>query len=321
MDALADLGLTVRRPTMDDLPAVVDLLVTSDIAEFGEPDTDLDETRDFWRRQDLANDHWLATDDGGAPVAYVEVSRDRGVHIEVWVTVHPDHRRRGIGSRLADLAEARAVELVERAPPGTRVTGQAWVNAREDGVREFVRRRGYEPVRRFWRMKIDMGDEPPPGPRWPDGITVRTFDAATDARATFEAAEEAFADHWGHVPATFEEWIKRTEGDSFDPNLWWLAMDGDEIAGTALCATYLELGWVGTLGVRRAWRGRGLGEALLRHSFIEFHRLGRRSVALGVDAESLTGATRLYERAGMSVDRVHELWTRILREGRILEEA
>ncbi|MGH2446831.1 MAG: GNAT family N-acetyltransferase [Candidatus Limnocylindria bacterium] len=319
MDPLAGLGLALRAPTLDDLEAVVELYVASDLVEFGEPDTDLDETRDFWRQQDLANDHWILTDGGGSVVAAAEVSRDRGVHLEVWVTVHPDWRRRGIGSRLADLGEARAAELVERAPEGTRVTARAWVNAREEGVRAFVAARGYGAARRFWRMKIEMGEKPPGAPAFPTGITVRTFRPGQDERATWQASEEAFADHWGHVPAPFEEWVKRTQGETFDPRLWFLAMDGDAIAGTSLCARYLEMGWVGTLGVRRAWRGRGLGEALLRHSFVEFHRQGRRSVALGVDAESLTGATRLYERAGMHVDRVHELWTRILRDGRVLE--
>jgi mycothiol synthase len=289
--------------------------------DWGEVDTDVDETRDFWREQDLANDHWLLTDASGAVVAAAEVSRSKGVHIETWVTVHPEWRRRGIGTRLADLAEARAVELVDRAPEGTRVTAQAWVNARRDDVRELVRARGYRRARTFWRMIIDMGEAAPVGPVWPDGISVRAYDPAADAPATFAASEEAFSDHWGHVPNTFEEWSKRTRGDTFDPSLWFLAIDGDEIAGTSLCATYLDMGWIGTLGVRRAWRGRGLGEALLRHSFGEFHRRGRRRVALGVDSDSLTGATRLYERAGMHVDRAHELWTKVLREGRALEHS
>jgi mycothiol synthase len=321
MTPFADLGLTLRRPTLDDVERTVELYATSDMLDWGEVDTDVDETRDFWREQDLANDHWLLTDASGAVVAAAEVSRSKGVHIETWVTVHPDWRRRGIGTRLADLAEARAVELVDRAPEGTRVTAQAWINARRDDVRDLVRARGYRRARTFWRMIIDMGEDAPVGPVWPDGISVRAYDPAADAPATFAASEEAFSDHWGHVPNTFEEWSKRTRGDTFDPSLWFLAIDGDEIAGTSLCATYLDMGWIGTLGVRRAWRGRGLGEALLRHSFGEFHRRGRRRVALGVDSDSLTGATRLYERAGMHVDRAHELWTKVLREGRALEHS
>jgi mycothiol synthase len=319
MTSFADLGLTLLRPTLDDVERTVELYATSDLLDWGEVDTDVDETRDFWREQDLATDHWLLTDASGAAVAAAEVSRSKGVHIETWVTVHPEWRRRGIGTRLADLAEARALELVDRAPEGTRVTAQAWVNARRDGVRDLVRARGYRQARTFWRMLIEMGDEAPAGPVWPNGVSVRAYDPAADALATFAASEEAFSDHWGHVPSTFEEWSKRTRGDTFDPSLWFLAMDGEEIAGTSLCATYLDMGWIGTLGVRRPWRGRGLGEALLRHSFVEFHRRGRRRVALGVDSDSLTGATRLYERAGMHVDRAHELWTKVLREGRALE--
>jgi mycothiol synthase len=323
MDPLAGLGLTMRGATFDDIELVGELFNLNDRLEFGEPETDLAELRDFWRQQDLERDHRLVTDGEGRLVGYLEVSQRRGVHLEIWVLVHPDWRRRGIGSHLALLGEARAAELVERAPAGTRVTAEAWVNARLDGPKAFVRGRGYRAARTFWRMTIDMGDQPPAGPRWPDGVSIRSFVRDQDEVATWQAAEEAFADHWGHVPAAFEEWIKRTEGETFDPELWFLAIDDatGQIAGTSLCAPYLDTGWIGTLGVRRPWRGKGLGEALLRHSFVEFHGRGRRRVSLGVDAQSLTGATRLYERAGMHVDRAHELWTKVIREGRALEEA
>ena len=58
----------------------------------------------------------------------------------------------------------------------------------------------------------------------------------------------------------------------------------------------------------RAWvivtvGGSGVGEALLRRAFYDLHARGLRRVGLGVDAESPTGATRLYERAGMTVYR------------------
>ena len=211
-----------------------------------------------------------------------------------------------------------ALNASGHAPAGRRVIAEGWVNARADAGPAFARSRGYTPSRTFWRMSIDLGEEAPDPPRWPEGIFVRTFEPDRDARATWQAVGEAFADHWGHTPVGFEEWSKRFGGELFDPSLWFLAIDrdSDEIAGMALCSRYLDLGWVGSLGVRRPWRGRGLGEALLRQAFGAFHADGRRAVALGVDAESLTGATRLYERAGMHVDRVHELWTRTLRDGR-----
>lgn len=319
--APADLGLTLRHPTLDDVEGVAALCLVNDLAEFGEPDTDVGEMRDFWRRLDLASDAWLLTDANHEPVAYAELDADRPLRLEGWVLVHPDWRRRGLGTHLAGLVEERARQIVPSAPDGARVTLAGWVNAKAVGPRAFVTGRGFVPRRRFWRMRIDMGDEPPAPPSWPEGITVRPYVPGTDDRAVFEAAEDAFNDHWGHVPNTFEWWMKRTEGETFDPSLWFLAMEGGEVAGTSLCSTYLGIGWVGTLGVRRPWRARGLGEALLRHSFAEFHRRGRRSVALGVDAESVTGATRLYERAGMHVDRVHELSTKILRDGADLSTA
>jgi ribosomal protein S18 acetylase RimI-like enzyme len=99
----------------------------------------------------------------------------------------------------------------------------------------------------------------------------------------------------------------------------FLAMDGDEIAGVNLCRPHAfddsEIGWVGSLGVRRAWRKRGIGLALLRHSFNEFYRRGKRKVGLGVDAQNLTGALRLYENAGMHVHRAFDHYEKEMRAG------
>lgn len=321
MDTIGQLGLTIRRPTLDDVETATRLFERVDLHDTGAVDTDADETRDDWRTADLANDHWLVTDAAGGAVAYGEVQLRRRVHLEGWVAVDPAWRRRGIGTVLADLVEARATELLPRTVEGARVTLEGWVDTASQAGVGFVADRGMSPVRRFWRMRIDLADEPPERSALPEGIDIRPFEVGQDERATWEASEDAFADHWGHVRAPFEEWIRRTQGDLFDPGLWFLATEGDTIVGTALCSPWLGGGWVGSLGVRRRWRGRGIGEALLRRAFAEFHRRGRRTVALGVDAESLTGATRLYERAGMRVDRVYELSIRVLRAGESLETA
>jgi len=172
---------------------------------------------------------------------------------------------------------------------------------------------GYRPIRHFWRLEIALGKAPPP-PEWPAGITVRAFVRGQDERATHAAIEEAFADHWEHTPIALDEWVQRlTRREDFDPSLWFLAIDGDQIAGTALCYPRgAALGWVRGLGVRREWRGRGLGLALLHQAFGVFYERGRATVGLGVDAQSLTGATRLYERAGMRVTEQYEMHEKIL---------
>ena len=134
----------------------------------------------------------------------------------------------------------------------------------------------------------------------------------------YEAVEEAFAFEWGHRRRPYEEWRKRVYGwRNFDPSLVPVAWDGDEIAGVSLNYPKRmgDWGWIGSIGVRPAWRGRGLGLALLHESFARFRRIGETAVALGVDAENPTGATRLYERAGMRVLYQADLWQKELRAG------
>ena len=163
-------------------------------------------------------------------------------------------------------------------------------------------------------MAIDL-PEPPSPPNWPDGITPRIFLPGME-RAVFDAVEEAFQDHWGHTPQNFEEWTERTRRESFDPSLWFLAMDGDEIAGAALCRLRPDnSAWVSTVAVRRPWRKRGLATALLQEAFGALYRREIHTAALGVDAESLTSATRVYERVGMHVTLRIATYQKILRPG------
>jgi mycothiol synthase len=172
-------------------------------------------------------------------------------------------------------------------------------------------------------MVINM-DGPVPEPVWPEGITFRTYNPETDAEAVYRADVESFRDHFGFVEEPFEEGFegfkhRHIEYEGFDPTLWFLAMDRDEIAGISLCRAHSyddpDLGWVGTLAVRRPWRKRGIGLALLRHSFNEFYQRGKRKVGLGVDAQNLTGALRLYKNAGMHVHNATDLYEKELRAG------
>jgi ribosomal protein S18 acetylase RimI-like enzyme len=113
----------------------------------------------------------------------------------------------------------------------------------------------------------------------------------------------------------FEEWQHWLMGEGFDPTLWFVLEDGGEVAAVELCREHegeAGLGWVSVLGVRKQWRRQGLGRALLLHAFHEFRRRGFHGAALGVDAESLTGANRLYESAGMRVVRQSDVYEKAL---------
>ena len=167
-------------------------------------------------------------------------------------------------------------------------------------------------------------DTPPSAPRWPDGVSLKPFDATRDLEAVYLADVDAFKDHHGYVEEAFETDFPRfkhhfTQTENYDPSLWFIAWDGDEVAGISICRPYSpedeKMGWVATLGVRRQWRKRGLGLALLQHSFGEFYKRGNSLVGLGVDADSLTGALRLYKKAGMSVYSQFDKYEKEIRAG------
>jgi mycothiol synthase len=189
--------------------------------------------------------------------------------------------------------------------------------ADEHELGDLVAGRGYRRIRGSWTMEIEFGAEAPAEPGLPDGIEVRPYRHPEDEQRVYEATQEAFLDHWNFHPLTLESWREfNVKTRTFDPELWLVAWDGDELAGASL--NYPErtgdpgYGWVATLGVRRGWRRRGVGEALLRRSFAAFRARGLRKVRLAVDAENPTGATRLYERAGMRVLRRSNTWERTL---------
>ena len=176
---------------------------------------------------------------------------------------------------------------------------------------------GFEPVRHSYRMEIDLDGR---GAR--AGVAGRRSRCARatadDHAAVYDAVIEVWQDTNDPIDETFDEWAHwHVERDSYDPTLWFLATAGDELAGFSLCRTDPvdpNAGYVSLLGVRRPWRRQGLGEALLLRSFAAFRERGLTRGTLGVDASSVTGATRLYERAGMRVYRDTVFLERAVRE-------
>jgi mycothiol synthase len=311
-------GYRLRVPCRDDIPELIALMAACDRAQVGtaDPYTE-DDILDEWRGRTLETDAWVVVAPDGRIASYGLVMDVGHGQIHTDGYVHPEHQGRGLGTALVRLMEARARELIAAAPEGTRVVAGNGVHLGDAAARAILEREGYTLARCFWRMEITL-DAPPAPPEWPAGITVRTMVPGQDERAVFEAVEEAFQDHWGHVPRSFEQWITRTTRADFDPSLWLLAMDGDQIAGATLSRVHPAGGWIGSVAVRRPWRRRGLARAMLRQAFGLFYARGVRTIGLGVDSESLTGATRLYEEAGMHVARQYVIYEKELRPGRDL---
>ncbi len=241
------------------------------------------------------------------------------------VEVHPEYRRRGIGSMLCRWAEERACGSLRLAPEGERVAIRQQRLSTDEAARELLMGQGYRVVRHNFRMAVEL-KAPPPEPAVPAGMAVRPFVRDREGRALVRALCEGFRDSWGYVERPFEEeyehWMHMLEYDpDNDPApFWFVAVDGEEIAGVCLCnpreAGDPEMAWIHALAIRPAWRRRGLALALLHHSFGHLYHAGKSRIALEVDTQNPTGATRLYKKAGMRVERQYDFYEKEMRPGK-----
>jgi mycothiol synthase len=273
----------LRELRPDDAERVAQLFVES----FGAARTiDAAEVRSWLANEELKPEWFRVLEVDGAVVGYGDIFVDEnGIALDVAAPGHWDV----LIDWLEDEGRARGAPRVRLFfPEGHELAG-------------IAEARGYSLWRSSYTMEVDVVSAPQP--RLPSGIVLRTYEDADDELLR-SALNEAFAEDpfWtGVSPSSFRAFYLGARG--FDPSLWLLARDGAELAGFALA--YPErggdetLGWVGTLGVRPAWRRRGLGEALLLSAFRALHERGLLRVGLGVDTQNVTGALRLYERAGM----------------------
>lgn len=297
--------MNARPITAEDLPALAAFLADDETHLFGRPSrVGVADVTAWLSGVDLSTDSWLFDEDGSLLAAgWVEKHHDTGVAIGI---VHRDHRGRGLGSQVVERAEERL-----RALGVGRV--HAVTLAPDVAAEPLLTGRGYREVRRFWDMTIELGEDPPLEPRLPEGLRIAPF-SSEFAHDFHGALEEAFSEHWEFQPSPFDEWWERQIArPDHDPSLWFLVRTDDEVAAaTRNDPERSGGGWIGAIGVRRAWRGQGLAKALLLHSFREFHRRGQRRVGLGVDSENPTGATKLYESVGMVVDSEQVVWEKEL---------
>jgi mycothiol synthase len=319
-------GLTLRSAQWADLNAVTQL-----IYDVCEADSDItmavtpEELKLEWQTPGftLERDGVVAVTEAGRIVGYEEfVNEYEHSKLRTDGYVHPDFKGLGIGTALLRVIEVRAQQEIALAQPGVRVFIHSTMDSHDNDGRSIHENAGYSPIRFHWRMQIDL-EAPPPVVNFPDGIELRPFVKDEHAQAVLDAQNESFRDHWGSHDNSFEEWELRKFGRAdFDPTLWMIAWDSRsaQIAGFSQNRYRMGIGWIGTLGVRRPWRKRGLGEALLLHSFGEFYKRGTKTIGLGVDAQNPTGATRLYQKVGMHAASEFVTYEKELRAGREMDE-
>jgi len=298
-------GYRARAAVREDLEALIELSREADLADVGFADPARDELLETWAQPwfDLERDSLVIEAPDGAIAAYSEtIAKDATVNVLAFAKVHPSHRGLGLGSFVAAAIETRAAELI---PAGVAAPLRNGFPSTDGSASALFAARGYAHVRSFWHMDRAVAPEEAPPPD-PEGIVIRTCAPGEDERAAWAILDEAFKDHFGYEPFTFDDWLAMWSAfPGYDPSSTLLAVaEGDEPAGVSILLPSEDgVAWVGELGVLMPWRRKGVGMALLRRSFALASAQGSTHVRLGVDTENTTGATRLYERAGMTVRR------------------
>jgi ribosomal protein S18 acetylase RimI-like enzyme len=308
-------GYSARSARPEDVAELEQLFIALDREEGIEPSYLEEDMMSAWRRADfdVELDTFVVLSDSGAIVAYGHVEARPPTDLVSMGWVHPHHRELGLGAFVIEAMESRA-----RAKAGAPAAAfERVVNVVTEWDRPAARLledAGYKAVRHFWSMEIDLKAEVD-RPAILPGVTVRPFDPA-EASAVHAVLVEAFQDHWGTPFPEFPDWSAETlERKSSDPSLWRIAEVNGEVVGSLVADASSGSGWVIDLGVLRGFRNRGIGRALLLHAFHDFKERGLGRAALGVDSESLTGATRLYEGVGMTKYRQIDFYAKDLVRG------
>lgn len=282
--------MNIRSFTEDDASAVAALVARDEEAFYGRPSrvsaADILLFRHFWKEA------WIYEEDGRVIASSTHSIHGNAANVRGVV----GEKGRGIGAAIA----ARGEEFA-RANGVARI--QAGFPEPDAAARRLFESRGYGEVRRFYEMAIELHEEPEV-PALPDGLVLDELHEGEE-RAFYDALNDAFQDHWEWHPLPFDEWIEIRRGQHHDERgpVWFVVRDGAELAAvTRNDANFNGGGYVGAIGVRPEWRGRGLAKVLLYRTFAEFWVRGTRRVTLDVDTQNETGATHLYERVGMQVE-------------------
>ena len=307
-------GYTWRPARREDVPAIHAMLIAVDKADDRTAAGTLeDRQREFddpWSNPEADSLLAFAPDGTVAALArtFVNPKPEGESRAYLWDEVHPEHRRVGdLGEFLLSWLEARGRQRLQATPGDLpRVLRVGCQDNLHDRM-ALYERRGFRAARYFYKMRRDLG-QPIPDMPLAEGLTLRTYSPEMD-HGTLEAFNESFSDHWGFERATQEDWQMFFVGrSSFRPEVTFLTLEGDRVIGFSVnyispednARHGIQEGWIGSLGVRRAWRKRGVASALLCQSMRAFKAEGLDYATLGVDTENLTGALRLYERVGFA---------------------
>ncbi len=286
----------LRRPVETDQPSILELMIRCDVRDVGQPDSDLEDLRYDWQQIDLNQDAWLAFNGEGVLKSYGAVLPwSCGKRLAIYDD--PGTENDELFLSLLVLCEGRAANQLRATADPLQKKVVTHVSDSVEYQKKVLEDAGYSISRFIYNMHIDINGNLPE-PQWPEGVEVRNAKTGIDDRYIHAVIQDAFHKP-DHPDQPFEEWKEfMMRADLYQSDLWFLALNGEDVVGTCLCFPYEDLGWVRQLAVAQPFRKRGLGTALLQHSFRAFKQRGYNKVGLAVESSN-ENAYRLYERAGM----------------------
>ena len=308
--------LTMTGGVLDgaDVDLAYEVVAEADFAAIGRVESSRESLRFQLAGPDgVLEEHRLVEDANGQPVGLLVVERDtvaRRFYVDA-------HCLPGLEATILDPLVMMGIEAGSRlseGEPGWDV--ESSVFAPHTAGSGILRARGYEHVRTFWQMGIDLAGYPHAEPPPPPGVTRAIARTEVERRLLLAVHDSAFAEHFGSVAIAYEEWMAGF-GDRRDaaPELWWLAsLDGEPVAEITQDHSRhaVNAAYVRTLGVVPEARGLGIGRWLLQCALADAARRRRERASLTVDSENSTGATALYASLGMTGDLVLEAYRRPL---------
>ena len=225
-----------------------------------------------------------------------------------FIKIIPEWRNMGIEQAMISWNEKHLREIAADHPRDGKRFFQTYSLENTEKLNTILKGMGYQPTRYFFEM--DRPLDVLPEAALPEDIEVRPAQKK-DYRKIWDASIEAFRDHWGFAEPEEEEYISYSTSRYFQPDLWQVAWDGDEVVASV--QNYIDeeynkkfnvkCGWTEEITTRREWRRRGIAKALIVRSMKMHKALGMTSVALGVDTENPNGALQLYEGLGYKKKR------------------
>lgn len=306
--------LDFRAITASDVPAWLELcerISTAENAPWSETESDL---RDVIVSENdpVADSTIIGVDADGVPRAYGITSNNPESNVGyAFGGVDPQWQRKGIGSKVLDWQLAT---LRGRNNPSLD-TARTYLHGENQATATLLQKNGFQIVRYFSFMLRELKEIP--APRATPGIIITDFTAELDDAVRL-AHNEAFKDHWGSEPRTPQQWQRRLEHENFRRDLSSVALDADtgEVAGYQIASVDplrsekegRKEASTDLLGVRRAWRGRGIAPAMLSDAMARFQAAGMEAATLEVDNANPSGAHVLYEGLGYVAKDPETAW-------------